>query len=63
MNLLEIESKDLCPEINTREDNGITSLHYACINGNYDIALALLKHEADCDAVNNHGQSPLIICA
>ncbi len=31
---------------------GNCPLHYACINGNYDVALILLKNEADCDAVN-----------
>jgi ankyrin repeat protein len=63
----------LKPEINVRDETGISSyskdcsgncpLHYACINGNYDVALVLLKNEADCDAVNQIGQTPLIICS
>jgi ankyrin repeat protein len=31
------------------------------LNGNYTVALTLLKNEADCDAVNKIGQTPLII--
>ena len=50
--LLDISSRDLRPEINSREDNGNTALHYACLNGNYALALLLLKNEADCDATN-----------
>lgn len=30
--LLEIPTKDLKPEINIRDDNGNTPLHYSCIN-------------------------------
>jgi len=51
-NLLEIASKDLRPEINIRDEFGNCPLHYACINGNYDVSLILLKNEADCDAIN-----------
>ena len=60
--LLDISSRDLRPEINSREDNGNTALHYACLNGNYALALLLLKNEADCDATNGQGQSSLMLC-
>ncbi|CAD8207519.1 unnamed protein product [Paramecium pentaurelia] len=61
--LLEIPTKDLKPEINIKDDNGFASIHYSCLNQNYDLSLLLLKNEADCDSVNSQGQTPLIICA
>ncbi|CAK66805.1 unnamed protein product (macronuclear) [Paramecium tetraurelia] len=61
--LLEIPTKDLKPEINIKDDNGFASIHYSCLNQNYDLSLLLLKNEADCDSINAQGQTPLIICA
>ncbi|CAD8118066.1 unnamed protein product [Paramecium sonneborni] len=61
--LLDIPTKDLKPEINVKDDNGFASIHYSCLNQNYDLSLLLLKNEADCDSINAQGQTPLIICA
>ncbi|CAD8069131.1 unnamed protein product [Paramecium primaurelia] len=61
--LLEITSKDLKPEINIRDENGLIPLHYSCMNQNYELALLLLKNEADCDLINSQGQTALSICA
>jgi len=38
-------------------------LHFACINGNYNLALLLLKNEADCDSLNSLGQTGLMLCS
>ncbi|CAK81569.1 unnamed protein product (macronuclear) [Paramecium tetraurelia] len=61
--LLEIASKDLKPEINIRDENGLIPLHYSCMNQNYELALLLLKNEADCDLTNSQGQTALSVCA
>lgn len=57
---LELQG-DLKPEINNRDSNNWSALHYSCLNGNYNITLILLKNEADIDMTNELKQSPLII--
>lgn len=52
---------DLKPEINNRDANSWTALHYACLNGNYNIVLFLLKNEANIELTNDLRQTPLII--
>ena len=54
---------DLRPEINIRDEQGNMGLHFACINGNYNLALLLLKNEADCDSLNSLGQTGLMLCS
>jgi protein-serine/threonine kinase len=61
--LLDISSRDLKPEINHRDENGLTPLHLSCLNGNYALCLLLLKNEADCDSANSQGQTSLMLCA
>lgn len=31
---------------------GMSSIHYSCVNKNYELSLLLLKNEADCDSIN-----------
>ena len=52
---------DLKPEINNRDVNSWTALHYACLNGNYNIVLFLLKNEANIELTNDLRQTSLII--
>ena len=52
---------DLKPEINNRDGNSWTALHYACLNGNYNIVLCLLKNEANIELTNDLKQTPLIV--
>lgn len=54
---------DLKPEINNRDFNSLTPLHYSCLNGNYNITLILLKNEANIEMTNELKQTPLIIAA
>jgi ankyrin repeat protein len=44
------------------DNNGLTSLHWACITGNHEGAQLLLKQGADPDKQDNIGQTPLHYC-
>jgi len=52
---------DLKPEINNKDPSSWTALHYACLNGNYNIVLLLLKNEANIEIINDLRQTPLIV--
>jgi len=46
-------------EINTENQRGQTSLHYACVFRNKEIAEMLLDAGADANAKDNDGYTPL----
>ena len=46
-------------EINKATNNGYTPLHWASINGHFDIVKSLIRGKADVRIMNNQGQSPL----
>lgn len=50
-------------DINEKNKNGDTALHFALINGNVEVARFLVKKGADYQAVNNKGKSPMEIAA
>lgn len=50
-------------DINAKNKNGDTALHFALINGNSEVARFLIKKGADYRAVNNKGKSPMEIAA
>ena len=52
---------DLKPEINNKDNASWTPLHYACLNGSYNIVLLLLKNEANIELINDLKQTPLIV--
>ena len=43
----------------SREHNGFTPLHQACIHNHPDIVLILIERGADVNAVNSAGHTPL----
>jgi ankyrin repeat protein len=40
--------------------NGMTALHYAAMAGNFDVADMLLRFDADVNALDSHGMTPLM---
>ena len=44
---------------NTVDENGNTPLHLAATRGFTDVAKALLSHDADVEACNDHDYTPL----
>lgn len=47
--------------INVKNDNGITPLMFACMNGNIDIVSALIHLGADLNLTNEKGQTAIMI--
>jgi hypothetical protein len=45
--------------VNARDENGQTPLHWAAIHGRVDVARLLLEHGADVNARDENGQTPL----
>lgn len=54
---------DKKPEINCKDEKDWSCLHFACLAGNYGMALQLIKREAEIDPQTNLKQTPLIIAA
>ena len=46
-------------DVNSRDKNQATPLHFASFRGHFEISLALLDHGADINARNADGQTPL----
>ena len=46
-------------DVNKRDAEGNTPLHYACLKGYRDIVSLLLENKADATAVNNQSETPL----
>ncbi|KAN0141605.1 Ankyrin repeat-containing domain protein [Lactarius tabidus] len=46
-------------DVNARDKDGDTPLHFACFHGNFKTALVLLDHGAEVNAQNADGQTPL----
>ncbi|MGL9718325.1 MAG: ankyrin repeat domain-containing protein [Wolbachia sp.] len=45
--------------INVKNEDGNTPLHFTAMKGKVDIAKILLKHNADVNAKNNEGKTAL----
>ena len=45
-------------DLNRRDAEGNTALHYACREGYRDLAVLLLEKGADASSVNNRGETP-----
>lgn len=63
VDLFDDKNLDHKPEINVKDQNSLAGMHYACLNGNYNIVLFLLKNEANMEILNNMKQTPLMIAA
>jgi len=50
-------------DIEMKDDDDKTALHYAVGNGQYNIAKLLLNNGADKNAVDNHGVTPILLAA
>lgn len=48
--------------IDIRDDQGNTALHYAVMNGHYDVTKMLLRRNADPQANNIDGKCALDLC-
>jgi ankyrin repeat protein len=49
--------------INTKDTNGNTPLHLACIHGDYELVQLCLKNGADRNQMNNDGHTSYqIVC-
>lgn len=46
-------------DLNRRDAEGNTALHYACREGYRDLAVLLLEKGADASSANNRGETPL----
>lgn len=46
-------------DVDERDYNNVTALWYAASNGRYEMAKALLEHNADIEARDNFGCAPL----
>ena len=46
-------------DVNKRDAEGNTPLHYACLKGFRDIASLLLDNDADVSIANNYSETPL----
>ncbi|MEI2986667.1 MAG: ankyrin repeat domain-containing protein [Alistipes inops] len=46
-------------DLNRRDAEGNTALHYACREGFRDLAMLLLEKGADASSANNRGETPL----
>ena len=46
-------------DLNRRDAEGNTALHYACREGYRDLAVLLLEKGADASSVNNRSETPL----
>lgn len=51
--------KNLRVEINPRDEEGNTPLHYASVNGYHDLANEFIHYGADVNALNHQNESPL----
>ena len=50
-------------EVNAKDDNGKTPLHWAASAGSKDVAELLLANKAEVNAKENHGRTPLHLAA
>ncbi|XP_012523077.1 ankyrin repeat domain-containing protein 40 [Monomorium pharaonis] len=50
-------------DVNTRDVNGWTALHWACKKGYMDIAFLLLKYGADKNLRSEIGETPASVCS
>lgn len=48
-------------DVNAKNKNGDTALHFALVNGNTDVARFLIKKGADYNTANNKGKTPIEI--
>ena len=46
-------------DVNTRNADGLTALHTACIDGKYKMCELLVQHKANINAADNEGWTPL----
>jgi ankyrin repeat protein len=46
-------------DVNAKDDDGVTPLHYAAWHGYLKMTKMLLKHGADTKAMDKNGETPL----
>lgn len=63
MSLFDPNQGDLKPEVNAKDINSWSALHYSCLNGNYEIVLFLLKNDANIEITTNTKQTPLMVAS
>jgi len=51
------------PDVNIQDEEGLSPLYFACINGNTDLMQKLLDHGANVNAINNAGNAPIHLAA
>eukprot|EP00397_Hematodinium_sp_SG-2012_P040133 GEMP01043925.1.p1 GENE.GEMP01043925.1~~GEMP01043925.1.p1 ORF type:complete len:183 (+),score=22.20 GEMP01043925.1:81-629(+) len=50
-------------KVNAEEEDGYRALHFACLNGHFDVACLLIQHGANPDALTHNNLRPLDLCA
>lgn len=50
-------------DVNSRDPNGSTGLHFAAANGHLPVVAILLKHHANVNVVNRFGETPLVFAS
>ena len=51
--MLDASLDDLKADQNIKDANGMSPLHFAASNGNFDLVVLLLKNESNLDSENN----------
>jgi ankyrin repeat protein len=49
-------------DVNKQDRNGCTAMHYACMNGHFDIAEVLLSVFANINITDDYGRTPVELC-
>ena len=62
-NVVHVLLSDSQCQVDAKNLDGHTALHYSCGYGNVDIVSTLVKHKADVDARAESGETPLTIAA
>ncbi|MEM4217275.1 MAG: ankyrin repeat domain-containing protein [Candidatus Methanomethylicaceae archaeon] len=56
---LAVDLIELGADVNVKNNDGCTPLHYACLGGDLNVVKSLIEHGADMNAVDHKGNTPL----